>query len=165
MQEDFALNFGEKITGWCITTTHHITLSFSLHNSFYQKQNDCRSPTTLIFSVSQIEDETERPPFWHKWDDRGRIAGGAEHSRNTTSRMHLRRAEELGRARSPRKGTTSKVTVVSRLKVSFYQMAAQVPKIIYGWSSADSNDTCTEVIWIWKTVAHFTTLRGEMGWF
>jgi hypothetical protein len=54
------------------------------------------SPPTLLSSVSPIADKTERPPFWHNWDDRGGSAGGAEHSQNTTSRMHLKMAEVLG---------------------------------------------------------------------
>jgi hypothetical protein len=28
-------------------------------------------PLNLMFSVSSIEDETERPPFWHNWGYRG----------------------------------------------------------------------------------------------
>jgi hypothetical protein len=32
MYEDFALNFGDKRTGCCITTTHRLTLSFSPGN-------------------------------------------------------------------------------------------------------------------------------------
>jgi hypothetical protein len=28
-----------------------------------KKQHDCQSPTTLLFSVSPMEDKTERPSF------------------------------------------------------------------------------------------------------
>jgi hypothetical protein len=58
-------------------------ISFFTRDFFYQKQHDCRPPRTLIFSASQIEDKTKRPPFWHNWDDRGRIAGDAEHPHRT----------------------------------------------------------------------------------
>jgi hypothetical protein len=33
---------------------------------FYQEQNDCHPPPTLLFAFSLIEDKTERPPFIHK---------------------------------------------------------------------------------------------------
>jgi hypothetical protein len=39
--EDFALNFGHKRSGYCITTTHNLTLPFSPWN-FDKKQNSCR---------------------------------------------------------------------------------------------------------------------------
>jgi hypothetical protein len=41
---DFALNFGDKIIGLYITTTHCLTFSFSPGNFFYRKQHDS-SPT------------------------------------------------------------------------------------------------------------------------
>jgi hypothetical protein len=57
---------------------------------FCQKQHDCHphppySPdlAPCDFSLSLIEDETERPPFWHSWGNRGRIAGCAEHPHRT----------------------------------------------------------------------------------
>jgi hypothetical protein len=37
MCEDFTPNFGNKRTGCCITSTHHLTLPFSPGNFFYQK--------------------------------------------------------------------------------------------------------------------------------
>jgi hypothetical protein len=40
-------------------------------------------PHPPYFSVSPIEDKTERPPFWHSWGDQGRVAGGAEHPHRT----------------------------------------------------------------------------------
>jgi hypothetical protein len=41
------------------------------------------SSPTQLFSVSLIEDKTERPPFWHNWVDGGRITDGAEHPHRT----------------------------------------------------------------------------------
>jgi hypothetical protein len=69
---------------------HRLTLHFH-QGIFDQKQHDCRPPRTLfawlgplqLFSFSPIEDKTERPPFWHNWGDRGRIAGSAEHPYRT----------------------------------------------------------------------------------
>jgi hypothetical protein len=39
--KDFAQNFGDRRTGCCIMTAHHLTLPFSAGNFFYQKPNDC----------------------------------------------------------------------------------------------------------------------------
>jgi hypothetical protein len=49
MYEDFAPNFDDKRTGCCITTTHLLTLPFSLGN-LGQKQYDCR-PRQPYFSL------------------------------------------------------------------------------------------------------------------
>jgi hypothetical protein len=46
--EDFASNFGDKINGYCIATTHGLILLVPLGNFL------------LYFSVSLIEDETEK---------------------------------------------------------------------------------------------------------
>jgi hypothetical protein len=75
--EDFTPNFGDRWNGCCITTAHRLTISF-YQGFFNQKQHDCRHPPTLLLSVSQIDDKTERPLFWHNLSDRSRIAGGAE---------------------------------------------------------------------------------------
>jgi hypothetical protein len=56
--EDFAPNFGDKTTGCCITM-HHLTLPFSPGIFFF----NFFPPSTLLFFVSPIEDETEKPPF------------------------------------------------------------------------------------------------------
>jgi hypothetical protein len=70
--------------------------SFFTSEFFYQKQHDYRPPPTLLFSVSPIEDKTERPPFCHHCCNEGRIAGDSEHSQNTTSRMHLKNGRRAG---------------------------------------------------------------------
>jgi hypothetical protein len=44
-ETNFALNFGDKRTGCCITTMHQLQLPFSPVN-FNQKQQDCHSPPT-----------------------------------------------------------------------------------------------------------------------
>jgi ribosomal protein L20 len=61
------------------------TVSHSLFHQgiFNRKQMTAVPPPALPFSVSLIEVRTERPPFWHSWDDRGRIAGDAEHPHRT----------------------------------------------------------------------------------
>jgi hypothetical protein len=59
--EDFSPNFGNKISSFCITTMHSLTFGFSPEN-FWPKQNVCR-PHASYFSVSPIEDKTEKPPF------------------------------------------------------------------------------------------------------
>jgi hypothetical protein len=58
MCEDFAANFGD-----IIKTTHRLPLPFSLGILSYKKKSDGRFLPTLLFFVSSIEDETERPPF------------------------------------------------------------------------------------------------------
>jgi hypothetical protein len=68
MCKGFPPNFGDKRTSCYITTMHHLTLPFSQKTTWL-----------FEFSVSSIENRTQRPSFSHKWGDRGRIAGGAEH--------------------------------------------------------------------------------------
>jgi hypothetical protein len=47
MYEGFALNFDGRETGYCIMTTHHLTLPF-LQGNFYQKQHDWHPPPTRL---------------------------------------------------------------------------------------------------------------------
>jgi hypothetical protein len=81
MCEDFTPNFGDK-TGCCIMTTHHLTLPFSPTN-FWPKATWLSFLHPPYFSVTPVEDKTERPPFWHNWGDEGRITGSAEHPHRT----------------------------------------------------------------------------------
>jgi hypothetical protein len=75
MCEDVAPNFGDKRIG-CCTVSHFLFYQ----EIFDQKQHGCSLPPTLFFSVSPIEDKTERSPFWHTWGHWGRIIDGAEYS-------------------------------------------------------------------------------------
>jgi hypothetical protein len=43
----------------------HYTSFFTRKFFFYQEQYNCRPQPTLFFSVSVIEDKTERPPLSH----------------------------------------------------------------------------------------------------
>jgi hypothetical protein len=96
---------------------------FSPRN-FDQQQLGYRSRPTIRFSVSPIEDKTERPPFWHNWGYGIRIAGGAEHRHRTwrsARKMHMH-----GRV------ATSRVMVSSRSIVSFWPSGSTSPGN-YGW--------------------------------
>jgi hypothetical protein len=119
-----------RILLWCYAKTssrnltkknwllHHDNTSYFISDFFYQKQHGCRPPPTLLFSVSPIEDKTERLPFWHNWGNRCRIV--AEYlSQNTTSMMHLKNDRKAGNGTHTRKGTNSRVMVVTRPEVSF----------------------------------------------
>jgi hypothetical protein len=50
MCEDFASDFGDKRTGCCVTTTTLFTREL-----LTKKHHDCRSPPTLLFSVSRLK--------------------------------------------------------------------------------------------------------------
>jgi hypothetical protein len=67
MCEDFALNFGEKRIGCCITKTHisFFTRNFLPKNNMIVVPDQPYSPdfASCDFSVSPIEDKTRRPPF------------------------------------------------------------------------------------------------------
>jgi hypothetical protein len=54
-------------------------IHFLFHNEFLTRSNMSVVPHPPYFSIFPIEDKTERPPYWHNWGDRGRMAGGAEH--------------------------------------------------------------------------------------
>jgi hypothetical protein len=72
------------------------------HASFLTRDFFTRNDMTVVphapqHSVSPIEDKSERLPFWHKWGDLGRIAGGAEHPHRTwLSGCFWKMAEALG---------------------------------------------------------------------
>jgi hypothetical protein len=117
--EDFILNFGDKRTGCCITTTHRLTLPFATGN-FWPKTTWLSSPTNPTFLFFSIEDKTERLPFWHNWGDRGRIAGGAEQSQNTTPRMHSKNGRSALICAYERKRSTLRVMLASSPRVSFW---------------------------------------------
>jgi hypothetical protein len=62
------------------------------------------------------------PPFWHNWDDRGRIAGDAEHPNRTRLPLYI-----LKRAQALRKGTTSSVMVAGKAEGSFWPDGSTSP--------------------------------------
>jgi hypothetical protein len=95
MCEDIAPNFGNNRTGCCITTAHRYTLPFSPRN-FLPKKYDCRLPPTLIFSVSQIENRSERPSFSKVEVIEAESEAVLNTTQNTTCMMHLKMAEALG---------------------------------------------------------------------
>jgi hypothetical protein len=67
------------------------------HTSFFTRGFLTRNNTTAVhplnlpawlgsmrlFSISPIEDKAKRPPFWHDWGGRDRIAGGDKHPHTT----------------------------------------------------------------------------------
>jgi hypothetical protein len=106
--EDFASNFGDKITGCCITTTHRLILAFS--SGIFLPKTTLLCPQRL-FSVSLIEGKTDRPTFWHNWESR---------QEPHRTRLHLQNGSRAGNGEYAQKGTTSRVKVASRPKVSFW---------------------------------------------
>jgi hypothetical protein len=67
-----------------VASRQHTVSHFLFHCEILTKNNMAVIPShTLLFSVSPIEDKTERLPFWHNWGDRGRVAGYAEHHHRT----------------------------------------------------------------------------------
>jgi hypothetical protein len=111
--EDFAPNFGDKRTGCCITTTQSHTF-FITREFIYPKQH-YSSPPTPLFCVSTIEDKIESSPFWHNWDDQGRMAVGAEHYHRTKLPWPIKKNYiSAGKWGYARKGTTSKAEGASR---------------------------------------------------
>jgi hypothetical protein len=116
-------------TGCCIMTMHHLT-PFSPGN-FFTKNNMIVVLHPPYFSVSPIEDKTERAPFWHNWGNPRRITGSAEHP-NTISSMHLKNGRSAGKGAQAWKGTISRVIVARRPKVSFWPDGSTSPGN-YGW--------------------------------
>jgi hypothetical protein len=54
MCEDYAPNFGVKRTGCCVNTAPSHA-SFLIREILTRKQNDCRPPPTLLFSVARLK--------------------------------------------------------------------------------------------------------------
>jgi hypothetical protein len=49
-----------------VASQEHTISQLIFHKGIFdQKQHDCHPPSTLLFSVSLIEDKTERPPISH----------------------------------------------------------------------------------------------------
>jgi hypothetical protein len=130
MWEDFAPNFGDKITGYCITTKHRLTLPFS-PRIFFTKNNMTVVPQPHYFSVSPIEEKTLRPPFWPqlRWSRQNR-------RRWTYSQKDFQCSFKNGRSAGKgvytRTGTISAVMVASRSKVCLRWDGGTNPGN-YGW--------------------------------
>jgi hypothetical protein len=87
---------------------------------FLPKTTWLSSPSTLLSSVSPIENKTERPPFWHIWGDRGRKC------------RRCRTPSEHDFQDALTNGNSARVMVVSRPKVSLWPDGSTSPKK-YGW--------------------------------
>jgi hypothetical protein len=67
-----------------VATQWFTVVTLILHQGiFFTKTRKTVVPHPPYFSVFSIEDNTERPPFWHNWGDWGKIAGSAEHLHRT----------------------------------------------------------------------------------
>jgi hypothetical protein len=108
MCEDFAPNFGDKITGYCITTTHRLTLPFSQH--------DCRPhlPHFSLFLRLKIKLKVLHFDTIEVMEAEFRAV------LNTLDFPDaFQNSRSAGNAAYERKGTSSLLTVTSRPKVSF----------------------------------------------
>jgi hypothetical protein len=66
MCKDFTMDSGDKRNGCCIMTTRHLTLLFSPGNFYNPPRSTYATHLTwspATFSISLIEDKTERLPF------------------------------------------------------------------------------------------------------
>jgi hypothetical protein len=97
-----------------------------------QKQKDYDPPPTLLFSVSSTEDKTESRHF-HTIEA---IEVESQVVLNTPTEHDFQDAFKIGRRAGngayTRKGTTSRMMVISRLKVSFKPEVSNGPGN-YGW--------------------------------
>jgi hypothetical protein len=94
-----------KKKGLAVASRQPTVSNFLSHQRIFYQNNMTVAPQpsnhpTILLSVSPIEDEPERPPFWHKWwwsRQNGRRCW--TRSRNTTSRMHSKngRSSTCGR--------------------------------------------------------------------
>jgi hypothetical protein len=82
----------------------------------------------LLHHYNTFEDKIERPPLQHNWDDQG----SAEHPHRKSSSMRLTNGRSTGNGAYTRKGTTLRVMVASRSKVSFWPNGSTSPGN-YGW--------------------------------
>jgi hypothetical protein len=71
------------------------------------------------FSVSPIDDKIERPPFWHNWGDRGRIADGVENLTELDFQDAFKQWQKFWERRIRAKGDYLEVMVASKPKATF----------------------------------------------
>jgi hypothetical protein len=110
---------------------HHdnnrLTLPFPTRELLAENNMTVSPQSTLLFSVSPIENKSERPPFWYNWGDRGRIAGCAEHPQRTWLPGCTSNGRSAGNCDYAEKETTLRVIVANRTKVSFLRDGSTGP--------------------------------------
>jgi hypothetical protein len=119
--EDVAPNFGNKRTGCCIMTTHHLTLSFlpgldlaPLAFLCFPVKIKLRGPKFVTVEVIEAKSQSVLITLIkHDFQD-----------------ALKKKDRSTGNGAYMWKGTVSRVMVVSRPEVSFEQMAASVPEIM-----------------------------------
>jgi hypothetical protein len=87
---------------------------------FLPKRLRLSSPPTLLFAVSPMEEKTERPQFWHNWGDGNKIQAVLNSLTEHDFQDAFKNCRSSGNGKYTRKGTTSRVMVVSRPKVNFW---------------------------------------------
>jgi hypothetical protein len=118
--EDFVLNFDDQRISCCIMMMCH----FKPRN-FLPKPTWLSPPTHFtrliwphdffLFPLVMI------PLLWHKWSDRGRIVVRADTlTKHESLRMRLKSGRSDGNGEYARKGTTLRVMVATRPKISFW---------------------------------------------
>jgi hypothetical protein len=111
--EHFAPNSGDKRTGCCIMTTHHLTFLSSPWIFFTNNYMTFVPPPILLawfiplrFFLFPRWKISLKGRHFYTTKVTGRIAGGAEQPplQNTTSRMHLKMTEALGTVNTRERG-------------------------------------------------------------
>jgi hypothetical protein len=99
---------------------------------FYQKQHDCHPPPTQLFCFHDWRQNWKAAILTQlRWSRQNRKQCWTP-SQNMTSRMHLKSGRSAGNCAYARKGTTSRVMVANRPKVSFWPDGSTSPRN-YGW--------------------------------
>jgi hypothetical protein len=128
MCQRFSPNSGDKKTGCCISTTHRITLLFSSRNLFTKSKITVvrNHPTLLCFPEWGWNWKTTvlTQLRWSRQNRRQCLTP----SQNKTSRIHLHHDRSSEDDAYARKGTTSRVMLASRPKVSFWPDDSPSPK-------------------------------------
>jgi hypothetical protein len=118
MCKDFAPNFGDKRTGCCITTMHHLTLTFH-QEMFYQKRMTVvpHPPHSSLFPRLKIKLKASH------FDTTEVIEAASQAVVNTRMKNDFQNAfknyRSAGNGADARKGTASRAIVTSRLNDSF----------------------------------------------
>jgi hypothetical protein len=95
---------------------------------FWPKTHDYHPPTHHLTWLSLLQLYCF-PPFWHNWCDWGRILGSPEHPHITSlAGCIYKDGRRAGNGANVRKGTTSRVMVTSRPKISFWPDGSTSPR-------------------------------------